>query len=187
MATIPSAEGSLQDILTRHAIQDAMARYARAVDRSDWAGVRAAYHPDAYDDHGDYKGHVDGLIHWLETRFANAENGMHFLGNCLIEQAGPDLALVETYFVSQRLRPPNAEERRTAGPKDAICRQGWGRYVDRFERRNGEWRVARRTVVLDATFTFVARDAVRSGPAVWGLRSPADLVYTSRREMLGAK
>ena len=175
-----SKEQALEELLEKEEIQNAMRRYARAVDRSDWAGVRAAYHADAYDDHGDYKGDIDGLIAWLEDRFADAVNGTHFLGNCLIEFAGPDLALVETYFISHRLRSPTADEAAIAGPKDSICRQGWGRYVDRFERRDGQWRVAHRVVVLDSTFTFVAQNSVRGGRPVWSARNPGDYLYQAR-------
>jgi hypothetical protein len=171
---------ALQVLVDRAAIQDAMCRYARGVDRSDWELVRAAYHPDAYDDHGEFKGDVDGLIGWLKPRFADAENGMHFLGNCLIEFAGPDLALVETSFVTQRLRTPVAGDSAIAGPGQAICRQSWGRYVDRFERRAGEWRVAHRTVVMDSVLTTSVDSAARSGPAVWGRRDGDDYLFSAR-------
>ena len=36
----------------RHEIADLFARYARAVDRSDWAALRTVYHPDAFLEHG---------------------------------------------------------------------------------------------------------------------------------------
>jgi hypothetical protein len=178
-------ESALLQLLDRSEIEQALHLYARAVDRSDWGAVRAAYHPDAYDDHGDYRGPVDGLITWLEKRFAAVENGMHFLGNCLVEFCGADLALVETYFVSQRLRPPTAMDGADVGQSDMICRESWGRYVDRFERRDGAWRVAHRTVVLDSAFTFVARGGVRCGPAVWGRRGLGDHLYAARAEIFG--
>ena len=163
-----------------------MCRYARGVDRSDWEAVRAAYHPDAYDDHGEYKGDVEGLIAWLEPRFAEAENRMHVLGNCLIDFAGPDLALVETMFVTQRLRAASASETGSAASGDAICRQSWGRYVDRFERRNGAWRVAHRTVVLDSVVTLPVQSAARIGPPIWGRRDAGDRLYEAQAEILGS-
>lgn len=185
--TLQSAEQTLQTLIHRAEIQDAMARYARGVDRGDWELVRSAYHPDAYDDHGDYKGDIDGLIEWLEGRFANAENGMHFLGNCLIEFAGAGLALVETSWISQRLRPPAAGEDADADRGDAMCRQSWGRYVDRFERRSGEWRIAHRTVVLDSVFALLARNAIRTGPAVWSKRDRTDYLYRAQADIFGPK
>jgi hypothetical protein len=178
---------ALARLIDRSQIEDAMRVYARGVDRGDWALVRAAYHGDAYDDHGDYKGPIDGLIAWLEQRFAGVDNSMHFLGNCLIEFAAPDRALVETYFVSHRLRALTDDERKTMGPRDAMSRQAWGRYVDRFERRDsGPWLVARRIVVLEAAFSTPAIGGQRGGPAVWGRRDGSDRLYEVQAEIFGA-
>jgi len=178
-------DAGLQRLLDRSAIQDALARYARAVDRGDWEELWSVYHSDAHDDHVDYHGDVAGLIGWLKDRFAGADNSMHFLGNCLIEFAGPDLALVETYFASIRLRPPLEEERRELAPSDAVCRQSCGRYIDRFERRDDEWRIARRRVVLEARFTSVAKDGARNGGDFWSRRDGSDPLHVARAELFG--
>jgi SnoaL-like protein len=173
----------LQRLVDRAEIYDVMCRYARGIDRGDPDFIKPAYHPDAYDDHGDYKGNIDGFIEWLGTRFVNFDNSMHFLGNCLIEFAGPDLALVETYYASRRLRAPVADECAGLAPDDVICRQAWGRYLDRFERRNGEWRIANRIVVVDARFTSVAKGGARNGPSTWGTRDRSDPYYAVRAEV----
>ena len=179
------ASEALQRLIDRAEIEDVMRRYARAVDRGDWDLLRSVYHPDAHDDHGEYKGDIDGLIKWLDIRFANVDNSMHFLGNCLIEFAGPNLALVETYFVSRRLRPPVAGEDENACPGDAMCRQAWGRYVDRFERVNGEWRIAHRIVIIDASFTSLAKGGERTGRATWGMRDRSDGLYAAHERIFG--
>lgn len=179
-----SKETALRRLIDKDEIRDALCRYARGVDRGDWELMRSTYHADAHDEHGDYKGSIDGLIEWLEQRFAGVDNSMHFLGNCLIEFTGPDVALVETYFVSRRLRPPNGDECKTAGPLDAICREGWGRYVDRFERRDdGQWRVAHRTVVLEASSTALALGGKRNSPLTWGQRDRSDRLYQAQAEL----
>ena len=46
----------------RREIEDCLLRYVRGVDRKNWELVRAAYHPDAHDDHGNYQGGIDGFI-----------------------------------------------------------------------------------------------------------------------------
>lgn len=155
------------------AIQEAVLRYARAVDRGDWDGVRDAYHPDAHDDHGEFKGDLDALIAWLEERFAGVDNGMHFVGNCLVEMTAANAALVETYFISHRVQ---------GAGNSAVCRQGWGRYIDRFEKRDdGVWRVAQRTVVMDSIIELPVSGARTSGGAtVWSERGPADFLFQSR-------
>ena len=159
----------MSDWAEKLAIQEAVLRYARAVDRGDWHGVRSAYHPDAYDDHGEFKGSVDALIAWLEDRFAGIDNGMHFIGNCLVEMTGADSALTETYFISHRVQ---------GSGDNATCRQGWGRYVDRFEKReDGVWRVARRTVVMDSIIELPVPGArTGGGVTVWGERGPGDFL-----------
>jgi hypothetical protein len=176
----------MQRLVDKDQIQDALKRYSRGVDRGDWDLVRSTYHRDATDEHGDFTGSVDGLIEWLDERFAGCDNSMHLLGNCLIEFAGPHLALVETYFVSRRLRPPAGDECKIAGRHDAMCREAWGRYVDRFERRDGEWRVAQRTVVIEASSTSLALGGVRTSPLRWGRRDRSDRLYETNAEIFGA-
>jgi hypothetical protein len=178
-------EQALRRLLDRAEIQEAIYRYARGVDRGDWDLVRSAYHPDAYDEHGEYKGGIDGLIEWLDKRFAGLDNSMHFIGNCLIEFQGPDLALVETYFVSRRLRPPSGDELRLAGPGDAMSREAWGRYLDRFERRDGSWRAAHRTVVLETSSTALALGGARTATGTWGRRDGEDPLYRLRNRLAG--
>ncbi len=167
----------------RAEIYDVMCRYARGIDRGDDDLIRAAYHPGAYDDHVHYKGDVEGFIAATAKRMQGVDNSMHFLGNCLIEFAGPDLALVETCFVSSRTRAPEGDEASGLAPNDAICRQQWGRYLDRFERRNGEWRVAKRLVVVDARFNTVAKAGARDGPLAWGTHDRSDPYYRVRAEI----
>ena len=140
----------------RFAIEQALLRYCRGVDRKNWDLVRSAYHPDAYDDHGNYKGPVDGFVASVIERHQTIEQSTHAISNIQIEFAGPDVALVETYFiVHQRHMPGNAEGRnaftrpRPATPEEAIENETVGRYVDRFSRRDGAWKIQRRTVVFE--------------------------------------
>lgn len=170
----------LRQVVDRGAIHDVLSKYARGVDRGDWELVRSTYHADAHDDHIGYRGDVDGLIAWLDDRFADVDNSAHFLGNCLIEFAEPDAALVETYFVSSRVLAPNAVEEPRTLPGDGLCRQAWGRYLDRFERRAGVWAVARRRVVIDARFASVAIDGLRDGGRSWGTRDGQDPLHAER-------
>ena len=49
------------------------------------------------------------------------------------------------------------------------------RYIDRFERRAGDWRIAHREAVMD--FTFTADNNGIPPRAMQGLRGPADRSY----------
>lgn len=177
---------ALQKLIDKDAIRESLCRYARGVDRGDWELVRSTYHPEAYDEHGEYKGGIDGLIDWLDQRFHGVDNSTHFLGNTIIEFCGPDLALVETYFVSRRLEPGIAGDDTAevaAGEAVAVAREGWGRYLDRFERRDGQWRVAHRTVVLEALSNSLALGGKRSVGPCWGQRNKADRLYEMQAEL----
>ena len=183
---IAQPDGILARMYDRAQIQESLYRYARGVDRGNWDLVRSTYHTDAYDEHGSYKGGVDGLIEWLEDRFSAVDNSTHFLGNCIIEFVGPDKALVETYYVSRRLRPPIGDELKIAGPSDRMCREGWGRYVDVFERRDGEWRVSHRTIVQETSSTSLAIGGARDPAMRWGRRDEFDLLFETQKNLMRA-
>lgn len=183
-----SGELRLED---RLGIQDALNRYVRGVDRRDWELVRSAYHADGWDDHGDYKGGIDGFIEVLKKRHAVIEQSMHVIANCVIEFDSADGAVVETYFiVYQRISPAAGDARtfhlrgRPCGPDDAVDREVVGRYVDRMTRRDGVWRVARRTVVFEKMSGEIA---VPGGgmPKSWVQcrRDGADPIEALRREV----
>jgi len=123
------------------AIRIVVYRYARAVDRMDEELLRSCYHPDAIDDHGPYKGSIDGFIDWVMPVLAGFESTTHFIGNHLIEIEG-DTAWAESYCLALHRTWSTDHE-----PASDIL--GNARYVDRFERRNGEWRIAHRVVVRD--------------------------------------
>ena len=125
----------LEELEARTAIEDCLKRFARAVDRQDWKAAREAYHDGAFDDHGFFKGPPDAFLAHIEKLHAQQDHSMHFNTNVLIEFQAKDRAFVETYvLVLQRFR----DKRVTAS----------ARYLDRFEKRNGAWRVAHRTLVF---------------------------------------
>jgi hypothetical protein len=189
MANDPSSIRRLQD---QFAIRDVLARYARGVDRRDWNLIRAAFHMDAWDDHGSYRGNVDGLIEWVSRRHNLIDQAMHFLGNCLVEFADEDTALVETYYSAYLRLGPAAEESRSmllgSVPGDAhIDTTVLGRYIDRFERRNGEWRIAKRISVYEAIRNEPVLDPSRNPEYDWAQRDDSDALYTMRANVFGTK
>lgn len=124
----------LEELEARVAIEDCLNRFARGVDRQDWTLARTLYHDDAVDDHGFFNGPADSFLAHIARMHELQEHSMHFNTNVLIEFTAKDRAFVETYvLVLQRF-----EDRRVTAS---------ARYLDRFEKRNGEWRVAHRTLV----------------------------------------
>ena len=125
----------LEELEARTAIEDCLKRFARAVDRQDWKAAREAYHDGAWDDHGFFKGPPDAFLAHIEKLHAQQQHSMHFNTNVLIEFQSKERAFVETYvLVLQRF----ADRRVTAS----------ARYLDVFEKRQKQWRVARRTLVF---------------------------------------
>jgi hypothetical protein len=149
------ADFSPQTLASRAEIAHVMHYWCRAVDRCDWEAVREVFHPDGYDDHGIYRGGVDGLIAWLTERHKTISRSMHMVGNMLIEFADADNALVESYsFAWQRYSPEGSEARKAIAGGTDVGDQLFdmlmsGRYVDHFQRRDGRWRILRRHVVFD--------------------------------------
>lgn len=138
---------ALDDVVAKQAIRDLFARYFRCVDRKQFEQLRSVYHPDAYDDHGLYRGDVEGLISWLTSRHSAIEQSTHMIGNCLIEVDG-DVAHAETYgLLVQHERLDRAT---FADSTDLYRRMLLGiRYADRVERRAGVWRIARHEVIYE--------------------------------------
>lgn len=132
---------TLDDLIAREQIRDVVYRYARGVDRRDFALVRSCYHPGATDDHGSYSGLVDGFIPWLENQLSRWSVTSHTMANILIDIHG-DLARVETYAVAYH---------RTITRSDAPLRDitAGVRYIDDMTNIDGVWAISRRVVVSD--------------------------------------
>lgn len=132
----------VQALLDKQAIHEVLMRYCRGVDRLDEELVRTCYHRGAWDDHGAFKG--DG---WEFAAFCVEALGesftitQHHVANELVELDG-DKADVESYFT--------AYHRSEKGGAVKLLVVG-GRYIDRFELREGEWKIARRVTALDWT------------------------------------
>jgi len=137
-------DARLKSLADEWAIRDTLARYWRGVDRRDAALVASTYHPGAYDDHGYYKGPVEGFVETLQPGVWNYfENTQHFSGHIAVEldPSDPDRARVESYAEAHHIRRQD-----DGGCQDLV----YGlRYVDRFSRRNGEWRIANRVCTWD--------------------------------------
>jgi ketosteroid isomerase-like protein len=135
-------EEKVRVLLAKDEIRDVLMRYARGVDRGDADLIASCYHPDAVDDHGGIE--LTGTE--AGPRFAGHRKvsasgaaGQHFMGNITIDVQG-DVAYTESYFVSYLIVDRDSAE---------YTRFRGARYLDRFERRGGSWRIAYRVVVDD--------------------------------------
>ena len=163
-------QSALDDLLAKQAIHDVLMRYCRGIDRLDEDLVRSAYHPDAYDDHGTFKGNAwEFATFVIQTLAAVPQRTRHLICNELVEVDGA-VAHGEAYVVAHHLFED--------GSGRGTLFSFHGRYVDRYERRDGEWKIAHRVVVKDwaESRPFVEAWADDS-PFATGVRSPDDLAY----------
>jgi hypothetical protein len=164
---------TLDDLLAEAEIRDVHLRYCRANDRRDEALMRACFHPDAVIElHKELS--VEEFIALGRQILSRYTVTWHNTGNQLVEVQG-DAAWAEHYTISSH---------RIAGD-DKGPERDWiahGRYIDRMERRDGIWRIARRRLVVD----YTRMDAVQPGdPAIpggsgGGARDRSDPSYAMR-------
>lgn len=183
---------SPERVADRLAIQDVMLRWCRAVDRLDVEAIRDVFHADGHDNHGPYSGGVDGLIDWVRARHKGIPFSSHQVSNMLIEFAGPDIALAETYARTIQTYPPEARaslvqlvgsnEKLPDGEVDYFTSS---RYIDRFERRNGVWKIRERTVVSDWKRVVPVPATAPSAPGAVarGRRDQEDVLFRERSKL----
>src|SRR5665213_2587570 len=128
----------LQALLDREAIRDCIHRFARGLDRHDDELVASCYHEGALDRHGDFVGSAAQFIQWANAlHAADWIAHHHHLTTHTVELDG-DTAHAETYCIGAFLRRD-----------EPIVDIAGGRYIDRLERRDGEWRIAAREAVIE--------------------------------------
>lgn len=130
----------LQEFLDKQEIHEVLMRYCRGIDRCDLDLVLSAFHEDAYDNHtGKAELAYERFPKVLKVAESNVKRTSHNICNEFVEVRG-DVAASESYLLAYHRIEDHGRE------------MDWllgGRYLDRLERRNGEWRIAYRTVVFD--------------------------------------
>ena len=163
---------TLDELLAEAAIKDVQIRYCRAVDRMDYDLLRTCFHPDASASYGFFEGGVDAFVEMAKQSLANYSGTTHFTGNQLVEVAG-DSAWAEHYTCATHRCPAD-----DSGPlRDFVTLI---RYVDRMERRDGDWRIARRLLILDSHRTDPVADAGNGPEVERGKRDASDASYSLR-------
>jgi len=131
-------ETMVRQLHDRQAIRDCLATYCRGVDRLDRELLLSVYHEDAIDDHGVFVGSREEFADWALGLHAQMQHStQHIITNHSCELDG-DVAHSETYWMFASMNKQGA----------ALTLSG-GRYIDRFERRNGRWAIALRKCIAD--------------------------------------
>jgi hypothetical protein len=156
----PSAE-ALHELFAHRAIENLITLYCRAVDRQDLELLQSVYHADARDDHASFHGTAQEfalhVMAWLKDWFCTMHNVTH--SNIKVQG---DLAAAESYYLAYHAMRGDMtkiasyfggeyaeschKQGRLHDDHEFIC---GGRYIDRFEKRNGEWRIANREITVE--------------------------------------
>ncbi len=162
-------EAALQRLIDKQDILDCLLRYSRGLDRNDWDLMASAYHDDGLDDHGYFVGRGKDLVKWsaaYRKENANILVLRHVLSNSFIEFDGADTAHVETYYTNDVVLYGEGK-----------LRTSMGRYIDRLERRSGEWRIAARVVTAEAAGVSTYAQIDKAAGFEDGRRDKTDISY----------
>jgi ketosteroid isomerase-like protein len=168
---------TLDVLIAKDEITEALAAYCRAVDRIDMDLGRAVFHDDAIADYGAmFQGTGHGFMDFVRAAHLTMQTHSHHIGGITIRVDG-DRAGSECYVIA-RLRAQSPDGALT----DIVSH---GRYVDRWERRaGGPWRIAHRRYL----HTMDERRPIESASfPTTGSRDPDDPSYAVLREPRGGQ
>ncbi len=134
-----SDSAAVAALLDEAAIRRCLVRLARGEDRRDAALITASYWPDSITDYGVFKGDFAAYLAWVVPGAEAITNTQHVLGQSHIELATCS-ARVETQVISYHRVDMGA------GETDTVI---GGRYLDVMDKRDGDWRIASRTMLYD--------------------------------------
>jgi hypothetical protein len=132
---------TLQQLSDIQNIREVAERYCRGVDRLDEALMKSAYWPDATDDHGVYVGNAHTFVEHCMVSHLRWRSTNHSIMNHHIVLADDGIrATGEIYNVTYLFRRD-----------EPVLDTWWGRYLDRYLKRGGEWRIIERCCVNEGT------------------------------------
>lgn len=145
----------LQELLDRQACEDVLLRYGRTLDWLDEAGQAECFWPDADIDYGFYQGDTGGWLQVVMAAEAASPSRWHVCSGILVEVDG-DRAKSECYGLTVATA--------TGGDGERAATMFGGRYLDEFEKRDGQWRISRRRYIADWAHQFTdALGAITAG------------------------
>ena len=168
-----STTDRLAALIAKDEILEVIHRVARGTDRLDHDLIISGYWPDGFDDHNSFRGGPVDFADWVLEVLPHFHATHHFLGQSRIELEG-DRAYVETYCDAHHVSHPDE----TGVIADMVLGL---RYVDRFERRDGRWLIAKRVCAFDWTYTTTTNTSWRFGDDFTiGSRNRDDITYRLR-------
>lgn len=127
----------LETLLERQAILDCQTRFSRGMDRFDRELFLSAFHRDATIAAGEFVGGPEALYDWASQLHDQGQVATHhnlLNHTCDIDGA---TAHTETYYLF------------VGRNRDDSNWIAGGRYIDRMEKRDGEWKIAMRSNAIE--------------------------------------
>lgn len=129
---------TVEEAIAKQALHDLVTTYARGVDRADATLLGSVFHAEAEVVTGILDGPAPDYVRGVTAMIRDGMRScFHSVGNEYFEVEG-DRAVGETYVLAHMLSRDGKEETLTGG-----------RYLDRFEKRDGVWKIAHRRFVQD--------------------------------------
>lgn len=154
----------------RFAIMELAALYMRGLDRLDGPLLAGQFWPEARLEYGIFSGGPADFAAFCMAALQDHDRNQHMLGQHLIDFTSANEAYGEVYYQAYHRTTDAGGARR-----DLVIA---GRYVDRYTRRGGVWRMAYRSELVDWLRDDPASDAMLAeAPFVIGARKPADPLY----------
>lgn len=127
----------LEQLLDRQAILDCLTRFSRGMDRFDRELFLSAFHADATIAAGEFVGGPVDLYPWAMKLHEQGQIATHH--NLLNHSCDLDgnIAHTETYYLF------------VGRNRDDSNWMAGGRYLDRLEKRDGQWKIALRTNAIE--------------------------------------
>ncbi len=138
----------IETLLAKQEIYELSCRYMRGLDRLDRELLLSVFHEDGWCEYGFSNCAPAEFIDYAMTALQGHEANQHMIGNVLIDVEG-DEAFGEVYFNAYH------KVRGESGFEDVIIA---GRYLDRYEKRDGEWKFAYRSERVDWSRTQPTHD-----------------------------
>jgi len=170
------------ELAARSAIRDVITLYCHILDRRRWERMEECFHPEATFRFATIVGGWREFVDLARAGIDPLRISHHQIGNMLIRVTG-DAAVSETYFTARhRITADAATDALFPGTGHEYEAILAGRYIDRFERRDGDWRIVHRTGVTDWRGELPAADAgLFDQPPEWrgsvGLDDPALIAF----------
>lgn len=151
----------IEEYLAKQDIYELSCRYMRGLDRLDGELILDQFWEDGWCEYGFFNAPPKEFVAFAMDALQEHQCNQHMIGQVLVEIAG-DEAFGEVYF--RAYHQLNGEN----GAEDLVIA---GRYLDRYERREGQWKFAYRSEIVDwshsgpsnAPYFDLAPDCLRGG------------------------